>query len=452
MKPSHLLVAALALALPTLLLASDEIPGDLQNVALVGGTVHTVSGDVIEDGLVVVRDGKIEAVGDNPDDFEAPEGVEVIDVSGHHVYPGLFDASSQIGLVEINAVDMTVDFAEQGSINPNAQAHVSVNPDSELIPTIRANGVLLAHVHPIGGFVSGQGAVMQMDGWTYEDMTVQAPTGIVVNWPNMLPRQAWWITASVAEQIRQRDERLREIEALFDRAEQYKAAREAAGLKTGPSSRPAVADGDAPAGAPPFDAKLEAMAPLFDGELPLLIGAEEASQIAAAVAFGERRGMRVIIVGGGEADRVAELLVAADVPVIIDGTQRMPRGRDAAIGDAYALPGRLVDAGVLFAISDDRRPAFSRNLPYHAASAVPFGLDRAAALRSITLSPAEILGVADRVGSIEAGKEATLFVADGDILEVPTQVTHAWIAGRRVDLSSRHTRLNDKYKQRYGQE
>ena len=451
MKLLPTLTAALALALPTSLFASDEVPGQMQNVALVGGTVHTVSGETIEGGAVVITDGKISAVGPVAS-MSLPDDLEQIDVAGHHVYPGLFDPSSQVGLVEINSVDMTVDFNEQGSINPNAQAHVAVNPDSELIPTIRANGVLLAHVHPIGGFVSGQGAIMAMDGWTYEDMTMAAPTGIVVNWPNMLPRQAWWIETSVAEQIRERDEQLQEVEELFDRAESYKAAREAAGLETGPSSRPADSDADAPAGAPPFDAKLEAMAPLFDGELPLLIAADEASQISAAVAFGERRGIKVVIVGGGEAHRVADLLVAADVPVIIDGTQRMPRGRDAAVDEAFALPGKLAEAGVVFAISDDRRPAFSRNLPYHAATAVPFGLSREDAIKSITLWPAEIFGVSDRVGSLEAGKDATLFVADGDILEVPTHVTHAWIAGRRVDLSSRHTRLNDKYKQRYGQE
>ena len=431
--------------------ASDQVPGQSsQNVALVGGTVYPVTGEPIENGVVVIRDGKIETVA-SADGFDVPDGVEEMDVRGKCVYPGLFDPSSQIGLFEIGAVGESVDTSEAGLINPNAQAQVAVNPDSEIIPTVRANGILLAHVHPVGGLVSGQGAIIQLDGWTWEDLTVEAPTGIVASWPSMLPRQAWWLETSVEQQLRQRDERLQSIEDLFDDAERYKTAREAAGLDSAPTSRPASVNDDPDADAPPVDARLEAMVPMLDGSLPILLGANEASQIEAAVAFAKRRGLRPIIVGGNEAWKVADLLVSNDVPVILDGTQRSPGGRDADIDAAFALPHKLREAGVKFAISDDREPAFSRNLPYHAASAVPFGLSQADALASITLWPAEILGVSDRVGSLDAGKDATLFVADGNILEVTSNVTHAWIQGRPVDLSSHHTQLNEKYKQRYGQ-
>jgi imidazolonepropionase-like amidohydrolase len=442
-KPSHLLLSILLVAAS--LSANDQIPGELENVALVGGTVHTASGETLEQGVVIVRDGMIEAVIEGTD-LPDPQGLTVLDVTGSHVYPGLFESMTQLGLVEIGAVRASRDQSELGTFNPNAQAHVSVNPDSELIPTVRANGVLLAHVHPSGGLVSGQSSVMRLDGWTYEDMTAAAPVTMVMDWPGMLPRQAWWIETSVSEQLKQRDERLARIEEVFDEAQRYKLAREAAGLTTTPTTRPAVAEpsDDAPA----FDAKLEAMIPVLAGEVPLLITANEASEIAAAVAFTERRGLRLVIAGGQEAAKVADLLVEAEVPVIVQGVHRLPRGRDSLIDEAARLPGELQAAGVTFCIASNRAPAFHRNLPYHAAAAVPHGLDPADAVRSITLWPAQILGVADRYGSLEPGKSATLFVSDGDILEVASNVTHAWIDGRRVDLSSRHTELYEKYKRR----
>ena len=427
--------------------ASEQVPGEREDFALVGGTVHTVSGDVIDGGTVIVRDGRIEAVGGDLD----PDGLPTVDFAGKHVYPGLLDAATQIGLVEIGAVRASRDTNELGGVNPNAQAHVSVNPDSEIIPTTRANGVLLAHVHPGGGdLIAGQSAVMMMDGWTYEDMTLDAPTGMVMSWPNLLPRTAWWVEETVEEQMKQTAEQLQRIEELFDEAERYKLAREAAGLSTHATSRPAAVDPQ-PAG-PAYDAKLEAMVPLLDGEVPAMIFADEASQIEATVAFAKRRGLKLVILGGGDAGKVADLLAAADVPVILDGTHRLPRGRDGDLDEAAKLPAILKEKGIAFAIAGNREPSFARNLPYHAAAAVPFGLTPDEAVASVTLWPAQILGVADRVGSLEAGKDATLFVADGDILEVPTHVTHAWIAGRRVDLSSRHTRLYEKYKRRHGQE
>ncbi len=445
--------------------ASDEVPGKAQEraIALVGGTVYPVSADPIENGVVVFADGKITAIGARGD-VEIPDGADEIDCSGKRIYPGLFDAASQIGLTEIGSVAVTRDSAETGSVNPNAQTHVSVNPDSELIPTTRANGVLIAHIMPTSGLVSGQAAVLQLDGWTWEDLTISAPTGMVVNWPNMLPRQASFGQQTPAEeQTRQRDDNLRAIEDLFDDAGRYKLALEAAGIEAPATAMVArsgidgaeqvAANGQNGKSAPPaYDAKLEAMVPLLGGEIPMIVNADEASQIASAVAFAKRRGLKIVINGATDAGKVIDLLAEHQVPVIINGTHRLPPGRDEPYDEAYSLPARLHEAGVPFALTSNREPAFIRNLPYHVGSAIAFGLPEDAALRSITLAPAEILGVADRVGSLEAGKDATLIVTDGDIFETPTHVTHAWIQGRPVDLASKHTRLNDKYKQRYGQE
>jgi imidazolonepropionase-like amidohydrolase len=456
MKHLFFLLALLAPCLDVR--ASDIVPGPPQTkpIALVGGTVYPVSGEPIENGIVIFEDGKITYVG--PAEIQLPTGAESIDCAGKRIYPGLFDAASQIGLVEIGAVRATVDRNEAGDVNPNAQSHVSFNPDSELIPVARANGVLLSHVLPGGGLVSGQGAVMQLDGWTYEDMTLAAPTCIRLNWPTMLPRQSWYIQASAQEQIERRDEEMQAIEDLFDQAERYAAALEAARLETAPTSQPASSptrpEGENGEGKkiPAFDAKLEAMVPLLRGEVPLLVAADESGQIQAAVAFAKRRGLKLTLLGGIDAAKCVDLLKENDVAVILEGTQRLPNGRDDAYDEPFALPATLAEAGVRFAIAANREPAFARNLPYHAAMAVAFGLPEAEALASMTLWPAEILGVADKVGSLEAGKDATLFVADGDILETPTHVTHAWVQGRRLDLSSKHTQLWEKYKQRYGQE
>lgn len=470
----HLFATLLSLVVLGAAAASPAIPGRKQAkpIALVGGTVYPVTGAPIENGVVVFADGKITAVG-AAGSVQIPRDAEQIDCKGKRIYAGLFDAASTIGLTEIGAVAVTRDTSEAGNVNPNAQAHVSVNPDSEIIPTTRANGILLAHILPEGGLVSGQAAVLQLDGWTWEELTLNAPTGIVVNWPNMLPRQSSFFQQTPAEdQTRQREDSLRAIEDLFDQAQRYRLALVAAGVEAPATARVARSgagngevDGQVAAArqngqagqnghaAPPaYDAKLEAMVPLLTGEIPLIVNADEASQIQSAVAFAKRRGLKVIINGATDAGKIIPFLAEHQVPVIINGTQRLPPGRDEPYDEAYSLPARLQTAGVPFALTANREAAFIRNLPYHVGNAIGFGLPEDAALACVTLSPAQILGVADRVGSLEPGKDATLFIADGDIFETPTHVTAAWVQGRAVDLSSKHTRLNEKYKQRYGQE
>ncbi len=423
--------------------ANDQIPGSLENVALVGGTVHTANGPV-ENAVVVTQDGKIVGVIEDAAAYKPAADVTVIDVAGRHVYPGMIDAATTVGLTEIGAVRATRDLQEAGggdAINPNAAAQLAYNPDSELIPTVRANGVLVAHVHPTGGLVAGQSALMRLDGYTYEEATIVPRVGLIVNWPEMLPNTSWWEESSPEEQAEQRDKQIATLETAFDEAQRYRQTRQA----------------ETEASADTFDIRLEAMLPVLDGELPVLISAEEQSQIEAAVAFGKRRGLRMILLGGAEADRCVETLRAANVPVILTGVHRLPRGRDADVDQPGKLPAALRDAGIEFAIASAggppvsggaRWPMLARNLPYHAAEAVAHGLTRDEAVAAITFTPAKLLGVDDQLGSLEEGKAATLFVSDGDILDVRSNVTHAWIDGRRVDLSSRHTQLRDKYRRR----
>lgn len=416
--------------------ASDEIPGAPQQrpIALVGGTIHTVSGPTIEGGTLVFDNGTVTQVGKS-DGVKIPPSAKQVDVKGKHVYPGLFDAHTNIGLVEINAVRATRDHAETGSINPNVKANVAVNPDSELIPVTRSNGVLLAVTAPTGGLIAGKSAVLQLDGWTYEDLTLKPDVGLQVNWPNMKPVVDWWVEKSPKEQLKERDEALTKLQNVFDDARAYERARTSA-----PSQHA-------------FDVRLEALLPVLDGKLPLIVRADDLQQIQAAVAFAVNERVKLILFGGFDAPHCAELLKKHDVPVILSAVYRLPRRRHDDYDAAYTLPSRLQKAGIKFCISGSGRFGASnaRNLPYHAATAAAFGLSRDEALKAITIYPAEILGVADRVGSLALGKDATLFVADGDILEAPTHVELAYVQGREVELNDKHKRLWRKYQQKQRQ-
>ena len=418
--------------------ASDQIPGAPQKkpVALVNATLHPVSGPSIEDGTLIFDNGKIVDMGCR---IPPPKGADVIDLKGKHVYPSLIESCSNLGLTEISSVRATVDISESGSLNPNISAHVSVNPDSELIPVTRANGVLIAVSAPSGGLVSGKAAVMQLDGWTYEDMTLKPDCAMVIQWPRSPPAIDHGPVPPGQEPRQEKDrirtKALKDLRELFEHTRIYIKARTA-----NPSDQA-------------FDSRLNAMIPVIEGKIPLLIAADRASQIQGAVAFGVEQGVKVILLGGHDAEMCAELLRRYDVPVIIDAIHKIPQRTHEDYDSAYSLPERLRQSGIRFCISATGRSETwnTRNLPYHAATAAAYGLPRDEALRSITQYPAEILGVADRLGTLEVGKDATIFVSDGDPLETETQVTAAWIQGRKVDLTSRHTQLYDKYQIKYRQ-
>lgn len=410
----------------SVLLGSDQIAGAKQKkpIAIVNATLHTVSGETITGGTIVLQEGKITELGSS---VTVPADAQRIDAAAGHVYPGLIDPISNIGLTEIDSVRATVDSRETGLLNPNVRAAAAFNPDSELIPVARANGVLLGVSAPAGGLISGRSALMMLDGWTWEDMTLKADVGMHVNWPRSSTGGGGGGGVGA-------DSELKLLSTTFDQAERYRAA---AGSST----------------LPKFDARLAALSPVLEGKLPLIVAATRATQIRSAVAFAKQRQLRLVIYGGFDALECQELLLAEKVPVIVAGVYRLPTRRDQPYDDAYTLPARLQAAGISFCIATAGRFGGStlRNLPYHAATAAAHGLDPEIALRAITLSTAEILGASDRVGALAPGFDATLFIADGDILETPTQVTHAFIQGRTVDLSSRHTQLYRKYSTKYEQ-
>lgn len=415
-------------------LASTQIPSKAQDhpIALVGGTVHPVSGPEIAGAIVLFERGKIVAIGK---DVSIPAGAEQIDVTGKHVYPGMIDANTTIGLIEVGAARATNDMAESGQINPNVKAQVAVNADSELFPVARSNGVTLALAVPQGGLVSGQSALIEMDGWTWEEMTLKSPVAMHINWPNMAPVTAWWMRETEEKQIEARDRNLDLIRQAFDEARAYQTARTAEGL----------------AGVPyhGYDARWEAMIPVLEGKIPIVVNADEIRQIEAAVAFAVREKVRLIICGGYDAPSCADLLKKHNVAVIVDGTHRVPSRDDDPYDAAYTVAERLRVAGVPFCISGGGESANVRNLPYQAAMAVAFGLPKDEALKAITLYPAKMLAIEDRVGSLDTGKDATIIVTTGDPLEIPSRVEMELIRGRRIDLSDKQKLLWEKYKEKY---
>lgn len=409
-------------------------PASGETVVLRGGTVHPVSGPDIVGGVVVIRGGKIAAVGAG---LETPQGARVVDVSGKHVYPSLFPPVTVLGLVEISAVRATVDTSEVGEINPEARADSAMNFDSELLPVARSAGILIAGVAPTGGIVSGSAAVMKLDGWTREDATLKAPAAVSVVWPNLKIDRSPTARFSVRLQEKRRDEAVRKLKDVFERARAYQKAKAAEGR----------------AGVPRHDAdpKLEALVPAVEGKIPVIVRAEELAQIRAALEWAKSENFQIAILGGADAWRMADDLARLKVPVILDTVLDLPERPDEAYDTRFAEAGVLAKAGVAVAFNDGSNTfsaATVRNLPQQASSAVAFGFPREKAIEAMTLEPARILGVADRVGSLSPGKDATLIVTDGDILDLRSHVVAAYLDGRALDLTDKQKRLYERYRNR----
>jgi len=404
---------------------------------LTGATVHTVSGETLSPGQVLVKDGQISEVGKTL--FAA--NAKAVDLAGLHLYPGLIALNTELGLVEIESVRATRDGREVGDYTPDVESWIAVNPDSELLPVARANGVSHFQPVPSGGVVAGQSGLVALDGWTAEQMTIKKPMALHVYWPDMAldttPRErarnraAW---KSLDQQAKERREKLKALDDFFQEARAYAKAREA--VKLGAPD---------PGKNPPW----EAMLPVLRGELPIMVHADEVRQIQAAVKWAATNGFKITIAGGRDAWKAADLLAGNRVAVICDSTFSLPSRDTDSYDVQYSAPSILQKAGVKVAFAvGSRSGSLTKNLPYEAAQAMAFGLPAEEALKGITLYPAQIAGVADRLGSIEAGKEATLFAADGDILDIRASVKRMWIAGREVSLDNRHTRLYEKYKSR----
>jgi imidazolonepropionase-like amidohydrolase len=413
---------------------ASEIPAKAQDhqIAIVGATIHPVSGPAIEHGTILFDKGKIVAIGAN---IDVSQTAEKIDATGKQVYPGIIDARSNLGLTEIGAVRATNDITESGSINPNMRTDVAINPESEIIPVTRANGITTAITMPDGGAISGRASAISLDGWTWEDMTLKSPIGLVVNWPSMTINRAWWERRSEDDQKKAREKALSEIRDAFRDARAYAKAKKSESGQNVPYHN--------------TDLRWESMIPVLEGKIPVLMNAEEIQQIEAAVAWADQENVKLVIVGGYDAWRVANLLKAKDIPVIVNPIERTPWRRWEEYDDPATLPKKLLDAGVRFCIAGDGGASNERNVPYNAAMAASYGLPKEEALKAITLYPAQIFGLADRAGSLEVGKDATFIVTNGDPLEIMTNVETEFIQGKNISLHSRHTQFYEKYKEKY---
>ena len=408
-------------------------PEQTEAIAILGGTVHPIAGEPIEDGMVIFENGVITYVG--PIRTNLPMGTRQIDAMGKHVMPGMISGTTALGLSEIQALKQTEDYDETGAITPEALPAVAFNPDSTLMPVTRSAGILVAGVMPRGGRVPGRASVMQLEGWTNHDLALLPDAGVVVNWPNMRPVTAWWMEMSAGEQKKRRNEQLAQIDGLWAQAEAYVAERDADSARA-------------------VDVRLEALRPTLEGnsdQRPVFVRAQDIDQITSAVRWGAERGLDIVIVGGRDAPMVSDLLKAHDVDVMLTGINTFPKRADAPYDAVYTVPAKLEAAGIRWCLSNGDDPGHERSMPHHAGKAIAFGLDRAAAWRGLTLSAAEILGVDERVGSLEVGKDATLSVIDGEPWEVTSRVEAAFIGGREIDLSNKQSKLADKYREKYRQ-
>jgi len=449
LKALACLITLLAASLLIAIDAGAQQPASLtvpQNVSPAAGfylirnaRIVTVSGPEIEQGSILIRNGKIESVGTA---VAAPSEAQVIDASGLIVYPGMIDAGTSLGLVEIGSgAPGTVDLAELGDMNPNAQAMIAVNPYSAHVGVSRVNGITSVLTLPRGGLISGQAALINLDGTTPRDMAVVASAALIINFPRVSTTTAGNFFSppqpfNINEAITTRDKQVEQLRKILRDAESYGRAQDAY-----------ARDPHLPR--PDQSVVLASLVPFVRGERPVILRADREPDIRAALRFAdEMRLQHPIIMGGDDAWKVATLLKERNVPVILTGVLDLPLREDDFYDMLYETAAKLQRAGVRFCISTGDTGANVRDLPYQAGMAAAFGLPRDEALKAVTLYPAQIMAVADQMGSIEPGKLANLVITDGDLLEARTHVRYLFINGRGIPLVSRHTELYEQFKNR----
>jgi imidazolonepropionase-like amidohydrolase len=420
------------LFLSTILMASSAaaIAGSDDSFLLKGATIHTMAGPDIANGSILVTNGKITGIGDN---LAAPAGTRVIDATGMQVYPGMIDSATDVGLTEIGAVRESGDVNEIGKFNPQLSTWMDINPSSEHIPVTRANGITTTLAMPEGELVTGRASLIHLNGWTTEEMVFTKSAALHVIWPTIKTRTFRFPDGAANKPYedakKDYDKEVRELNGFFEDSRRYaqaKAAHE-------PGFQP--------------DLKFEAMIPVLEGQTPVLISASREREIKAAIEFADKQKIKMILGGGVEAWKVTALLKSHNIPVVLRPTLSLPEEEDEPYDRPFDTPGELQKAGILFSFAS-YESEFSRNLPYQAAAAVPFGLPHDAAMAAVTINAARIYGVDKMIGSIEEGKIADLMVTDGDPLLTPTQVKKLFIAGKEVDLDNKHLRLYKKYETR----
>ncbi len=410
-------------------------PEQTRSILIVCGTAHLGTGDVIVDAAIGFRKGKIDYVGRS---FQVDKSKydDIIDATGSHIYPGFIVTNSTIGLQEIGAVRASKDQYEVGTFRPNVRSLIAFNTDSEITPTVRTNGVLLGQITPRGGVISGSSGVVHFDGWNWEDALVKMVDGVHLNWPRTHHKHNKDGKIDIRKSKTYAQSK-QEITSYFSESKAYAQA------FPEPSTRE-------------MDVRHEGMRGLFDGSLTLYVHADDARAISEAVHFKREMGItKMAIVGGYDSYLVADVLRENGIGVLINSVHRLPRFKEDDVDLPYKLPKLLADEGVLFGLQVDAQMTEmnTRNLPFYAGTARKYGLTEEQAIMSLTRNVAQIIGIDDVCGSIERGKDATLFISTGDALDIMTNnLTHAFIQGKRIDLDNRQRVLYRKFQSKYGLE
>ncbi|WP_420318532.1 amidohydrolase family protein [Ekhidna sp.] len=404
-------------------IALGQIPSaETGTFALTNATIETVTNGTIQNGTLIIANGMITDIGAS---VTVPQGAKTIDCTGMTIYPGMIDGGTQIGLVEVSAVDRTRDNNEIGEVIPHIQALTAVNPSSVIHPVTRVSGVTTALTMPSGGLFPGTAALINLHGYTPDQMYAGFK-GVVLNFP-ATGRRGRWDRRSDEDIKKAADKALKQLNEVWEKAVQYHKIDSATGGKD-----------------QPYYPEMEALLPVVRGEMKLLVNVNSANDIKAALEWIDKKGADVILCGVSEGWRVAEEIAKANVPVITGPVLRNPTRSYDRYDQPYANAGTMQKAGVMVAIRTNEVENV-RNLPYHAGFAATYGMGKEEALKAITIVPAELFGVADKYGSLEKGKVANLFVTTGDPFETKTQVKYVFIDGWKIPMVSRHTQLYDEY-------
>lgn len=396
-----------------------------KTIAITGATIHVGNGQVITNGTIIFKNGKILSVGANA---STETGAEIIQAQGKHIYPGFIAPTTNLGLTEFESVKATLDFAEIGDMNPHIRSLVAYNTDSKVPATLRSNGVLMAQITPEGGTISGTSSVVQLDAWNWEDAAIHTDDAMHINWP-VPPRQRFGQRASMNPQAVEetRQKAIAQLQQFFTEAKAYPTVEKPAATNT----------------------KFAAMKALFEGKQRLFITANSQKDIIAAVNFAKSFGISPVIVGAEEAYKVKEFLKTNQISVVVKQPHALPTNLDDDVNLPYKNAGILAAAGIPVVISITGYWQ-QRNLPFMAGTAAAWGMDKESALSAITLNTAKVLGIDKQTGSLEAGKDATLFISAGDALDMKTNVVEkAFIQGRSINLDNLHKQLDKKFSDKY---
>jgi imidazolonepropionase-like amidohydrolase len=399
---------------------------------ITNGTVHVGNGQVIANATIKVNNGKIEQVGSS---ITVPSDAKVVDAKGKQLYPGLILPITDLGLKEIGSgVRGSNDYSEIGEYNPSIRSIVAYNTDSKIINTLKANGILLACVAPDGGVISGSSTVVQLDAWNWEDAAYKMENGIHLHMPSFIARfgrRAFFFPGAPqpADPTKEALEKVEEIKNFFREAKAY-------------LQEPAHKE---------INLKYEAVKGLYDKKQKLFIYADQVKQMLVAIDFAKEFGFDIVLVGASESWQIASLIKQNNIAVILNQEHTLPSTEDDDVDQPYKTPYMLHKAGVLFALNDDHEESRYRNLAFNAGTAAAYGLTKEEALQAITLDAATILGIADKTGSIEVGKDANIIISDGDVLDMRSSIiTAAFIQGRQVSLDNKQHQLYERYKYKYG--